>query len=81
MDYSYDVSFKSLAYFMVAPTLCYQVYVLLQFINIDIIHNFWISIAEHIYRFLNMRVYLCCIDGRSNDMWDWEDFVFIYEVF
>ncbi|PIN22961.1 Sterol O-acyltransferase/Diacylglycerol O-acyltransferase [Handroanthus impetiginosus] len=24
MDYSYDVSFKSLAYFMVAPTLCYQ---------------------------------------------------------
>ncbi|KAL3332348.1 hypothetical protein AABB24_032769 [Solanum stoloniferum] len=23
-DYSYDVSFKSLAYFMVAPTLCYQ---------------------------------------------------------
>ncbi|XP_057415322.1 diacylglycerol O-acyltransferase 1A-like isoform X1 [Lotus japonicus] len=24
MDYSYDVSFKSLAYFMIAPTLCYQ---------------------------------------------------------
>ncbi|KAF7806745.1 diacylglycerol acyltransferase [Senna tora] len=24
MEYSYDVSFKSLAYFMVAPTLCYQ---------------------------------------------------------
>ncbi|KAL8488111.1 hypothetical protein ACS0TY_024409 [Phlomoides rotata] len=24
MDYSYDVSFKSLAYFVVAPTLCYQ---------------------------------------------------------
>ncbi|KAJ4951508.1 hypothetical protein NE237_028340 [Protea cynaroides] len=24
MDYSYDVSFRSLAYFMVAPTLCYQ---------------------------------------------------------
>nr|ALT83519.1 type I diacylglycerol acyltransferase [Macadamia tetraphylla] len=24
MDYSYDVSFESLAYFMVAPTLCYQ---------------------------------------------------------
>ncbi|KAL3825313.1 hypothetical protein ACJIZ3_021342 [Penstemon smallii] len=23
-DYSYDVSFKSLAYFMIAPTLCYQ---------------------------------------------------------
>ncbi|RVX05457.1 Diacylglycerol O-acyltransferase 1 [Vitis vinifera] len=25
MDYPYDVNFKSLAYFMVAPTLCYQV--------------------------------------------------------
>lgn len=25
INYSYDVSFKSLAYFMVAPTLCYQV--------------------------------------------------------
>ncbi|KAG6409125.1 hypothetical protein SASPL_132157 [Salvia splendens] len=24
LDYSYDVSFKSLVYFMVAPTLCYQ---------------------------------------------------------
>ncbi|KAK4479055.1 hypothetical protein RD792_014566 [Penstemon davidsonii] len=24
IDYSYDVSFKSLAYFMIAPTLCYQ---------------------------------------------------------
>ncbi|KAG8367208.1 hypothetical protein BUALT_Bualt16G0048700 [Buddleja alternifolia] len=24
MDYSYDVNFKSLAYFMIAPTLCYQ---------------------------------------------------------
>ncbi|KAL7136785.1 hypothetical protein ABFS83_10G053800 [Erythranthe nasuta] len=24
MEYSYDVSFQSLAYFMVAPTLCYQ---------------------------------------------------------
>ncbi|RVW43971.1 Diacylglycerol O-acyltransferase 1 [Vitis vinifera] len=24
MDYPYDVNFKSLAYFMVAPTLCYQ---------------------------------------------------------
>ncbi|EPS70137.1 diacylglycerol acyltransferase, partial [Genlisea aurea] len=24
MDYSYDVSFKSLLYFMLAPTLCYQ---------------------------------------------------------
>ncbi|KAH6779104.1 membrane bound O-acyl transferase family protein [Perilla frutescens var. hirtella] len=24
LDYAYDVSFKSLAYFMVAPTLCYQ---------------------------------------------------------
>ncbi|XP_073062616.1 diacylglycerol O-acyltransferase 1A-like [Primulina eburnea] len=24
MDYSYDVTFKSLVYFMVAPTLCYQ---------------------------------------------------------
>ncbi|MCD7457822.1 hypothetical protein HAX54_036343 [Datura stramonium] len=27
-DYSYDVSFKSLAYFMVAPTLCYQFWIL-----------------------------------------------------
>lgn len=28
MEYPYSVRFKSLAYFMVAPTLCYQVAVL-----------------------------------------------------
>lgn len=36
MDYPYNVSFKSLAYFLVAPTLCYQVAVL----SSDLV-NFW----------------------------------------
>ena len=29
-DRAYNVSFKSLAYFIVAPTLCYQVFILTQ---------------------------------------------------
>ncbi|GFP84469.1 diacylglycerol o-acyltransferase 1 [Phtheirospermum japonicum] len=63
VDYSYDVNFKSLVYFMVAPTLCYQVtYALV--ITTDIICKF--------LKKLNILAELLCFGDREfyKDWWN-----------
>ncbi|WVZ09755.1 hypothetical protein V8G54_014285 [Vigna mungo] len=53
MDYPYSVNFKSLAYFMVAPTLCYQVAVLSNCLEAQLCglhpHVFVVNMSEQSY--------------------------------